>query len=863
MPQTLIPHLDYAISAKAHTPMYLMHKFWARKPHNVVGEYIERYSKKGEIVLDPFVGSGVTAIEALKSGRKTIAIDLDPIAIFITRMTLKPINLKKFKEAFNQIERNVRDEIEKLYTTTCPSCGRTCVEAYVVWSDVVQCNTCNEKVVIAKATKEGKSFLCSAGHRLNPNKVVDAEPIEIGCECKTCLEASKNRVRFIIKELNENDTQDKERLSQIARQPIPYWYPKNVKLFYKNGRPFKKKETNDSIEDLFDRRSLVAHSIVFNEIEKIEDEEIRDMMKFVFSSNLHNVSRLNPVHQPRWKKKQHPSTSWIVHSYWVPYLRVELPFWFYFNERFQHILEGKKEAEKNITYYKEAKGFDDFKKDANIWIVTDSALNLRQVGIPKNSIDYVFTDPPYGGAIQYFELSMLWASWLRGSNNDPRFTLNFEEEITINESQEKSFETYHKMLRNAFEEIYEILKIGKYLTVTFHNTEVKIFNSIIKAVVMSGFDLEKIIYQPPARPSAKGLLQPYGSAVGDYYIRFRKPEKKTALSDSEIDKVRYDRIVVDSVRKIIAERGEPTPYSIIINSYSMIYAELKKSGYLFSAPESVEEILKKHINEDFELVDVKNEKGKVVGKKWWLKGVRFLDRVPLDERVEMAVINVLNRKHTASFDDVLEEVFVSFPNALTPDTQSIKDVLDEYAKKTKDGKWALDSHVKSRLNEHDKIVESLAQIGEKAGLNVHADLPIWRKDSFPRVSAENLSGVKEIDVVWFTKDEITHEFEVENTTGIWSAIIRGSNIPDGKVKRFIVIPEERQETFNKKISVPALKERMQKENWNFILYDRLKTFFQNVERKPKISSEEFDEIAQKPQLPKKIIENLDAFTDKE
>jgi DNA modification methylase len=58
--------INYALVAKAHTPMYLMHKWWARKPHNVISEYISHYTKAGEIVLDPFVGSGVTAIEAIK-----------------------------------------------------------------------------------------------------------------------------------------------------------------------------------------------------------------------------------------------------------------------------------------------------------------------------------------------------------------------------------------------------------------------------------------------------------------------------------------------------------------------------------------------------------------------------------------------------------------------------------------------------------------------------------------------------------------------------------------------------------------------------------------------------------------------------
>jgi len=66
MSQELIQHIDYAISAKRHTPMYLMHKYWARKPHNVVAEYIKRYSQENDLVLDPFCGSGVTFLEGSK-----------------------------------------------------------------------------------------------------------------------------------------------------------------------------------------------------------------------------------------------------------------------------------------------------------------------------------------------------------------------------------------------------------------------------------------------------------------------------------------------------------------------------------------------------------------------------------------------------------------------------------------------------------------------------------------------------------------------------------------------------------------------------------------------------------------------------
>jgi len=127
-----VSHADYALLAKAHPKRHLIHKFWARKPHNVVAEYIEHYTKKGEIVLDPFVGSGVTAIKALRLGRKAVAIDLNPVATFITRMIVKPADLKKFKEVFDKIDKKVRRGIEQLYepleTSKCEKCGKIIAE---------------------------------------------------------------------------------------------------------------------------------------------------------------------------------------------------------------------------------------------------------------------------------------------------------------------------------------------------------------------------------------------------------------------------------------------------------------------------------------------------------------------------------------------------------------------------------------------------------------------------------------------------------------------------------------------------------------------------------------------------------------
>ena len=89
----LVEHpIDVSIPPESHPAYYLMHKYWARKPSNVVRTYIEYYTAPGDIVLDPFAGSGVTLIEALLCGRRAVAVDLNPVACLIMEASVIPID---------------------------------------------------------------------------------------------------------------------------------------------------------------------------------------------------------------------------------------------------------------------------------------------------------------------------------------------------------------------------------------------------------------------------------------------------------------------------------------------------------------------------------------------------------------------------------------------------------------------------------------------------------------------------------------------------------------------------------------------------------------------------------------------------
>ena len=54
-----------------------LHKYWSRKPWFVIDQYIEKYSKKNHVVLDPFCGSGSTLVAAKNEGRRAIGIEIE------------------------------------------------------------------------------------------------------------------------------------------------------------------------------------------------------------------------------------------------------------------------------------------------------------------------------------------------------------------------------------------------------------------------------------------------------------------------------------------------------------------------------------------------------------------------------------------------------------------------------------------------------------------------------------------------------------------------------------------------------------------------------------------------------------------
>src|SRR5258706_104121 len=451
-PTSELVHINRQIPPEAHTSMYVWHKYWSRKTWNVVGEHIKAYTAPGEIVFDPFSGSGVVAIEAVRNGRRAIVCDLNPAASQITDLTLHRIEPEKLHAALERIRTSVHKRISDLYTVHCHKCGKAVVaDCFVRRGEKV------EEVRYKGGTH--------CGHRC-----------EHGCKPRGS---------------------DLSALADLENARIAEWYPKN-ELAYSDTTPFMKREKYKSLDQLFTKRNLRAAAILYSAIEQESSPSVRKFLIGGFTAMIHLCTRMMPVGNPAPSNHYtyFSSPGWTQHSYWSAPKYMEQNVW----DKFEGSINGSQgliNAKKDSNTLPEVKITDDWRKvlagKADIAIITDDCLEVMK-NIPDDSEDYIFTDTPHDSSVQYGELSYLWNAWLK---KDYKYTDRIgAREIIRNEKQQKPLETYNALLSSSFQAFFKVLRPEHYLTLTFHNPTFRIRNAPVRAAVFAGFDYEHIHHQP-------------------------------------------------------------------------------------------------------------------------------------------------------------------------------------------------------------------------------------------------------------------------------------------------------------------------------------------------------------------------------
>ena len=87
--------------AKRH---FGVHGYFTKQSWNVVAEYIKNFTRPDDLVLDPFGGSGITAVEALMNNRKAINVDINPLAVFMVKALIAPVKESELSDAFYRVK---------------------------------------------------------------------------------------------------------------------------------------------------------------------------------------------------------------------------------------------------------------------------------------------------------------------------------------------------------------------------------------------------------------------------------------------------------------------------------------------------------------------------------------------------------------------------------------------------------------------------------------------------------------------------------------------------------------------------------------------------------------------------------------
>ncbi|MHC1600413.1 MAG: DNA methyltransferase [Candidatus Methanospirareceae archaeon] len=472
--------------AESYTGIYGMHKYWSKKPYNILQDFILRYTKKGDIVIDPFCGSGISITESIFTGRKAVGIDINPSAIFIAKQMFSKIPTKLIQDEFTILESEIKDKINSLYD---------------VWR--------------GDAKFIGTHFIWEHDNLT-----------EVWYKNNT-----KSR-RKIIEKPTEDDL---ELASSFSYEKIPYFYPKNN--FFHNSRINTNRESH--IYDLFTPRNLMALSLLMDRIEKIENTDIREFFRFCFTASVGQASRMVFVVKRRGKfngklreTEKKEVGSWVI-GYWVPKENFEINAWNCFENRYRRILKAKKGLEYKKYLINEASGFEELLDSRNVLLLNAPSQNALKK-IPDNSVDYVITDPPHGNRQPYLELSMMWNSWLKKN-------VDYDDEIVISESKDrgKDISNYYKLLNEVFVEIERILKPNHYFSLMFNSLDDETWVNLISHTNRLNLELEKV---ETLEYSANSVVQDTrGSGLKtDFILTFRK-NPDTIIKNIELISARKNK----------------------------------------------------------------------------------------------------------------------------------------------------------------------------------------------------------------------------------------------------------------------------------------------------------------------------------
>lgn len=571
-----IQPLSESIKAIQHEPEYTVHRYFARRPHNVINNIIRHYvPEKGALIFDPFGGGGTMLYEALVCNQRAIACDTSDLAAFIIEQEalMASADLEELSHFVDKLMDNLAETFSLMYTYK----GK---EIYwIEWSSYTECPECGERVYLSpfNAVGAGKytCLKCKTNFRPQHVSADNIFPVEICCiengSIRKGKPLGKERLQPSTEELTDFYDKLCTKLKNMGMEdamtpqtPIPDCNLQRESALHKKGFKYFEQFVPTATRGII---QYIGEYIMNSDLTDIQKKQ----MIFVLSASLRYCSRFSTLNQG-WRGDK--PMEWAKSNFWTPYTFVEVNPIITFYERWQSYIYASNNAKKKFDNYPRGgscsevvKGIKDFA------VINGSSENVAE--LPNESVDLIVTDPPYGSYLHYGELSAFWTTWLH--KFIPKISAvpnRISEAVPARKKGYpgwKTFSEYEKLLTNIFSECYRVLKDNQYCVVTFNNKEPEAWIAFLRAVKRAGFVLPEkgIIFQDGVESYKRTIDSRRGGAIfGDFIYSFKKISTDRP-SVAEQNKTWQDQLV--EILTIISEQKKEISN---VELYTKIYLDL-------------------------------------------------------------------------------------------------------------------------------------------------------------------------------------------------------------------------------------------------------------------------------------------------
>jgi len=514
-----------------------MHSYHTKVPPKAIAQYILHYSQPGDLVYDPFGGSGMTGLAALLCAKRSvidpeqkikdvnwgaripIVNDLSPAAAFITSVSLNPPDAEQFERQASKLLYEVnnicaddwrfKDQKVEYFVVTeiflCPSCQSQIISDQVVRmthsigaASEFPCPYCNTYVSKAPTKKSKASKL--ERHLITAYDESLQRPVKQRQEQTTAALILKSSIP-IFKVFDKNEVKEVYQNAYI----LDKWFPtqpliEGDRLLFKDSC---RSYGISHIHHFYTRRQLRYYSELWSGASSQKKYHDRVGLMFFVQSYGLGATRLNRF-IPAKNGNEIPGSQvnrYFSGTLYIPSILSEVSPEYLYRNKIQRLVRAFKAIGAEPT--------------RNRLVSVQSATMMSNC--PENSIDYIFTDPPFGENLQYSELNQIWEAWLR-------LYTNRSVEAVIDQVRKRDVFAYGSLMRSSFSEMFRILKPGRWLTLEFHNSFNAVWIAIQEGLFASGFIVADVRVLDKQQDTYKQSRQ--GLVKQDLIISAYKPTSK-------------------------------------------------------------------------------------------------------------------------------------------------------------------------------------------------------------------------------------------------------------------------------------------------------------------------------------------------